>query len=363
MIENQQKTALFGIMDWGLGHASRSIPVIRAFEDQGFKVIITSSGRALRLLEAEFPKHELLELPGYAPVYASSKHLSWKIAPQIPHFMQIIKREKQACESWVQKFKASVVFSDNRYGFRSEKVHSIFMTHQLNIPLPPEAKLFRPVVDFLNHRYINKFNTCWVPDYADQRSFAGAMSQSTQKNLRYIGWISRFSRSVETDHKPKERDIIAVLSGPEPQRSLFERMLIEQLKSSDLRALIVGGKTEKTGSAQINDRIEHCAYLRADELEAQMLSSKLVICRSGYSSLMDLAFLQLNAILVPTPGQTEQEKLAEELSKNNRFYSVSQDRFELNKAVKAASLMCGFDGTKPDLHDLQEAVAELSDQL
>ncbi len=297
-----KKRVLVAPLDWGLGHASRCVPLIRALRNAGHEVVIASHGGALALLRQEFPTLLALTLPAYAPRYSRSGRLFTALFFQLPKFLWIIHQEHRKVAHIVSDHRINVVFADNRYGCWSKQVPSVFITHQLSIILPRSLRWAERLVRFFNHRQVRHFTHCWVPDYPDQ-SLSGRLSDPHGLSVAFVGPLTRFSRAVLP--AVESLDIVALISGPEPQRSLFLTTVLGALRDARCRFRVVAGVPE--GEMATEEVLPH---LPSKDLQELILSSRMVICRSGYSSLMDLYELSKPMLLVPTPGQTEQIYLA-----------------------------------------------------
>lgn len=336
------KRVLVAPLDWGLGHATRCIPLIRYLLGKKVEVIMGADGRPFHLLSKEFPDMPLVKMPGYAIRYPDKGFMLLKIASQIPAIYERIKQEHKQLKGLIKSLKIDAVISDNRFGLWSEEVPCVFITHQLRVKSPiAESFLYN-----LNMRYISRFSECWIPDVAlPQNKLSGDMSSQVDlpAHAQYIGLLSRFTSTGSI--KDIKRKLLVILSGPEPQRTLFEKIIIEQLKQvKDISALVVQGITERLERKKIGEHVELVSYLKSDELLEAILSSEVVLSRSGYSTIMDLAVLGKKAIFVPTPGQTEQEYLANYLSQKKMVYAVSQSKLNLEKAYQEATTCKGFTG-------------------
>ncbi|MGZ4060924.1 MAG: glycosyltransferase [Bacteroidia bacterium] len=358
----KQKRILICPLDWGLGHAARCIPIIRLLLKKNAEVIVAADGRALELLKQEFPELEFISLKGYEVNYSANGSMVAKMVFSIPKIVRGIKKEHEALKKIIQKKKIDTVISDNRFGLWNKDVKSVFITHQLMIKTPFAEKLLHKK----NLNYINQFDECWIPDVEGIKNLSGDLSHKYElpKNAFYIGALSRFEKvfnqnfptSLEVTIKnvsdaPADRplemifeyDVMAIISGPEPQRSIFEKLVLEQLKQLKIKALIVSGKTESGQKEEIIDNIKIFSHLKSDEMQKAILSSKIIIARSGYSTIMDLANLEKKAVFIPTPGQTEQEYLAEELMKKKIAFSQTQKTFNLENALKESENYTGFE--------------------
>jgi len=353
------KRVLVAPLDWGLGHATRCIPVIRALLNRQAEVCIAGSGDSLKLLKVEFPSLKTFLLPGYQPRYPGrGVSMVVRMAFQLPHFLRVIRAEHSTMEEIVREQKIDIVISDNRYGCWSASVPSVFITHQSNILMPKRFGWLAPLVRRLNHRMMNRFSQCWIPDVTGEKSLAGELIgfDYTDKkfSVRHIGWLSRFEwrNGVE-----KKYDLLCVFSGPEPQRSLLEEIVVKQLEQlPEIKVMIVRGLPDNVSTLKVRPTVEVCNFLGSEELQLAIASAQVVLARSGFSTVMDLSVLGSKAIFIPTPGQTEQEYLAERIFEKNVAYFAEQRNFDLAQALKKSNLFTGFLHNKTDEDLLASAV-------
>jgi UDP-N-acetylglucosamine transferase subunit ALG13 len=308
----------------------------------------------LLFLQEHFPNLKHLVIPSSTIKYPKNRAMILKMLLSSPKLIWGIYKEHQLLKKIIKKHKIDIVISDNRYGLWSKKTHSIFITHQLWIKSPKKLRFAEPFINKINHWFINKYDECWVPDFEGENNLAGELSHPDKKpeNIKYIGILSRFKsgmKDLSSLDKPErfyeKFDILAVLSGPEPQRTLFENILIKQISETDYKTLIVQGKPEAKSKASFKN-IQFKNHLNSVQLIRLIIETNITVCRSGYSSLMDLIVLNKNAILVPTPGQTEQEYLAASLSDKNWFCTFSQNEFQLEKAIeqlRKTKICCKFE--------------------
>jgi UDP-N-acetylglucosamine transferase subunit ALG13 len=323
-------------MDWGLGHATRCIPLIRYLLQQGCDVWLAGEGNIAALLRTEFPALPLLALPGYNIHYGRSKwDLLGKMALQIPKILSRIEQENEWLQGAVAEHGFDGVISDNRFGLYHEASYSVFMTHQLLIKAP-FGSFGEGMMQRLNYDLIEQFDECWVPDTPGQPSLAGMLSHPEKLPTlptTYIGPLSRFHRSA-TEVSPKH--LLVVLSGPEPQRTILEELLLEQLKAYEGPVLVVRALPGGSEESVVTDNLTIVNHLDANALEKAMQEASLVISRCGYSTVMDLVALGKRSILIPTPGQTEQEYLAAHLMEQGLALCAAQDEFELLPLLQLA---------------------------
>ncbi|HXB12299.1 MAG TPA: glycosyltransferase [Bacteroidia bacterium] len=326
-------------LDWGLGHATRCIPIIKHLLDSNIEVVLAADGYGLVILREEFPSLDFVELKGYRVWYSSFLPAGAAIALQVPKINRAIAREHRELESIISTKNINAVISDNRYGLYTDKVPCIIITHQLNIQSPFAKGSLRAKV--MSH--VQKFNACWIPDYEEGDDLSGSLSHPLPNglNAHYMGILSRFESRA--DRKEMKYDLLVLLSGPEPQRTILEKKVIKQVKEiGNLRVLVVQGKPGAT-AVNVNDRIQVVPYLNKNELLENIVSSKAILARPGYTTLMDLAVIGgKRAIFIPTPGQTEQEYLAMYLESEEIAVSFSQSKFSLKEAWRKVFATKGF---------------------
>jgi uncharacterized protein (TIGR00661 family) len=323
-------------LNWGLGHASRCIPIIKSLLAHESGVIIACGDSQKLMLQAEFPSLRFIDLPGYDLKYGQTKGLTLlKIIFQIPKILIRIKKENRWLKVFLAKEKPDAVISDNRYGLFSSEIFSVFITHQLHIKVPFGKKI-ENIIQQINYQYINKFSECWVPDFENDPSLAGDLSHPKKRTLthtRYIGCLSRFKK---IDTKVIENSLLIILSGPEPQRTILEKILLNQLQSYQGKVNIVRGVPGKKEKPGVCSNITVYNHLPSAQLNKIICESEFVICRSGYSSIMDIVKLEKKSIVIPTAGQTEQEYLADFLFRKKIVFSADQKDFLLKDVLNNA---------------------------
>ncbi|MBL7851948.1 MAG: hypothetical protein JNN04_13685 [Cyclobacteriaceae bacterium] len=347
------KRVLVCVLDWGLGHATRSVPVIRELQRQGADVVLASSGAAGKLLRQEFPQLNYHELPGYGPTYQRNGSIIGAMAAQLFKFARTIRMEHLEVETLVRNLRVDRVISDNRYGCYSTRVPSVLITHQYHIQLAPRwSGLAFFVNRWLEFRY-RKFRDVWNPD--QRGSGLTEPFVPPRAKVDYVGWLSRFGHeSPDTNGYP----IVAVVSGPEPQRKIFADQLRQELIASGRRALLVTGQPGEEQRHQ-EGNLKICSHLPAKEMERALRGAGLIIARSGYSTLMDLIALGRNAVLVPTPQQPEQEFLARRLQEMQVAFCPDQQNFVLETAMKEAGAFRGLSHFTKEDGLLEAAIRKL----
>lgn len=326
------KTILVAPLNWGLGHATRCIPIIKALQENNFIPIIASDGIALALLRKEFPYVQTLELPSYHIEYAKNgKNFKWKLIKNLPKMITAIRDEKRMVKSWIKKHGIDGIISDNRLGVFSKKIPSVFMTHQLNV-MTGNTTWF---TSKCHQHVIKKYDECWVPDSDEKINLTGELGhlKTNELNIKYIGPLSRM-RKKET---PKVYDLMIILSGPEPQRTFLEEKLQKEIANYEGKVVFVKGVVEKNQTKLESGNVTHYNFMNSKQLEQTFNESDLVLCRSGYTTVMDLAKLGKKAFFIPTPGQYEQEYLAIKLQDENLVPYAMQDDFTIEDLSRVKS--------------------------
>lgn len=327
-----KKRILVAPLNWGLGHSTRCIPIIRALLDHNFVPVIASDGAALDLLHKEFPNLSSIELPAYNVTYAkNSKLFKLKLLKDSPKILNAIKEEKNAIARILELNDIAGIISDNRLGARSKKVPCVFITHQLNVLSGSTSWLSTKV----HQKFIKKFNTCWVPDVVGEMNLSGKLGHAKSFDIptKYIGPLSRFT----SNDSGIKNNLIVLISGPEPQRTLFEEMLLSELKNYPGKVIFIKGIMEKEQIIESTGNMMIYNFMTTELLEKTINESALIISRSGYTTIMDLAKLNKKAFFIPTPGQFEQEYLAERLTEMRLVPSCKQGEFTLKKLKEVSS--------------------------
>ncbi|MCU7550726.1 glycosyl transferase family 28 [Chitinophagaceae bacterium LB-8] len=351
-------------LDWGLGHATRCIPLIDRLLKDGHEVYLAGDGRIKTLLLQEFPNLHFLSLKGYDVYYARTKKgLLFTMLQQVPKILKAIRYEHHWLDDAMKKYHFDMVISDNRYGLYHPDAYSIFITHQLLIRAP--YRWMEQMLQRINYRLINKFDECWVPDQEQPPYLAGELAHPSllpRIRVKYIGPLSRFhhDNSIEAG-----QHLLILLSGPEPQRSILEQNILSQLEGIVGNVLMVRGVP---GEDRIPVAAPHVViknHLPADQMKDALLQASMVISRCGYSTVMDLMAVRKKSILIPTPGQTEQEYLARHLMEQHLALCIPQDTFNLQAALSLASSFpyqtCVFDWDQDKFENIIGDMGRIND--
>lgn len=353
MTENP-KHILVAILDWGLGHATRCVPLIETLRSKGHRVSIAGSGRSLELLRKEFPGIEFHQLTPYGVTYSKRSSLLLAVLWHAPRLVNVMIKEHHELKKIIKQHQVNGVISDNRYGCWSADVPSVIITHQLTLLVP--GGLFWPG-KWLNkylHRKISRFDACWVPDFPGD-NLTGKLSQHPSSKVRFIGMLSRCKPLPDVRVIPDR--IVCLVSGPEPQRTVFEELMITELKKTRHEAVLVRGLPEPDQREATEESITRINHLPSREMNTLIQSADIIVCRSGYSTLMDLHALgKKKVIVIPTPGQTEQEYLAARLEEKNIAVVQEQGKINLVLAIEAVKTCLGFETITPPPNLLSQEI-------
>ncbi|MEO1714119.1 MAG: glycosyltransferase [Bacteroidota bacterium] len=328
MVE-QKPAVLIAALHWGLGHATRCVPIIKAFQKQACRVFIASDGAAGILLRQQFPELPYLELPAYNIHYAG-ENLTWSLLKQSPRVWRAIQQEQKVLTEWMVKYQFQLIVSDNRYGCHHPDAFNVFLGHQLAIQATTPLSTW--VANQVQGRLLKPFSEAWVPDFRGEKNLSGALGHPTRSpisNTHYLGGLSRFAKASVKE----EKGIVALVSGPEPERSQFAKSLLEQLEKLPLPSTLILGTPQQSTTLE-SKTVRIIPFLDGTDLQETLASAQYIICRSGYSSLMDLQRLGKKALLIPTPGQPEQEYLAQRMEALGWLPFQEQRKLQLETGLK-----------------------------
>ncbi len=324
-------------LDWGLGHATRCIPIITELLSKDSEVWLAGEGAQKKLLQSEFPDLPFIDLDGYRVRYArSAAGLLLSIFRQSHKILAAIRKENSWLKKIVSEHSFDAIISDNRYGLNHPTIPTIFITHQLRIK-SPFGKWTEKLLQKKNYQHINRFSECWVPDFQGQDNLAGALSHPEvlpQIHVYYLGILSR----LDNNHSAAEKKdhLLVILSGPEPQRTILEEKIIQEVIHYQGTATIVRGLPGMSKIIPSTGMIRFYNHLDTEGLNKEVEMAEYVISRSGYSTIMDMVKMQKKTILIPTPGQSEQEYLADHLLRKQIAFCISQKEFSLRTALQKA---------------------------
>jgi len=339
-----RKTVLITPLNWGLGHATRMVPVIEHLVQRNARVLVAADKRPLEFLKLRFPHIEFIRFPGYEPRYPNNSMIAIHIALSLPLMWQHSRKAHRLLQEIVAEYKVDIVISDNRFECYSAHTYNVFISHQLQIQTKGWQHIFKPFINKLNYSYIKRYDELWIPDVKDaEKNLSGKLSHVSKfpvSNYHFIGPLSRFESNygkIQHDNI----DLLVILSGPEPQRSILADLITKQVYKSQLKTTIIQGKPEENKTT----REENITFIsHADDTHMAMLiqSAEMIISRPGYTTIMDLCMFGKKAIFIPTPGQTEQAYLAKKMTLEGYCFYENQQSFDLERSYSAAEKFPGL---------------------
>ena len=349
---------IYGVCSWGLGHATRSLPVIKKLIDEDNELSIISNGRSLELLKKELGNNiEYIDMPDYPMLLSeNSRQFMAKSVIYWPVFIRKMQKGLHQLTKMLEHKPCDRIISDARYDIYSKKIPSFFISHQIRIMNPLRIRMFETGSEIYNLFFFKRFRRVIVPDYKED-NISGDLSHNLKKldenKIDYIGVLSDFQKK----NTKKDIDYLISISGPEPQRTMLEKKLLSQVDQLEGNIVITLGKTEQKDKLK-KENIKTYSFLPKEQREDFLNRSKLVISRSGYSTILDLAVIRTKALMTPTPGQIEQEYLAKYHNKKGTFYSVNQNDIDLIRDVKKAKQTTGIT-RKCDVEKSVEKILEI----
>ncbi len=351
-------------LDWGLGHATRCIPLIDALLARGAEVVLASSGQALELLSGHYPALEALELPAYNLRYSAKNSQSGAMLRQLLPIYRSIRSEHRWLRAYLQRHPLDALIADHRLGLWHPELHSILMAHQLAIQPPPGMAWLRPLLFQGQWHFVRRFDEIWVPDAPGKNELVGGLVPEKIRKLtklRFMGPLSHLKGQAA--NLAEKIPLLVILSGLEPQRTLLEEKIRKQLRRLSQEAILVQGLPGKIRRQQ-KGTLTTISFLGSAELASLCRQAEVIVSRSGYSSLMDYAALgKQKLILIPTPGQTEQVYLAQRLAARKIALVQQQEQLDLQAALEQIDSFSGFP-LKEDLSFLlNEGLNALFDRI
>jgi uncharacterized protein (TIGR00661 family) len=331
-----KKKILFSSLNWGLGHATRSIPLLIELSEQGFEIVIAGDGLSFELLKKEFPSWKHIPLSPLKLKYSKRNSQILAVLFFLPKIIVSFLRDHKQLQQIIDTEKIDIVISDNRFGFFTKKCTCVYITHQLTIRLPQKLNRFEFILRKLHQKIISKYTYCWIPDEKDPPNLTGNLShnQHLPENAQFIGILSRFKQKDVSVTIPTFRYLF-LLSGLEPQRTLLEQKIITGWKelnhSPHYKGVLIRGVGENAPLLTPIHNLLIINQLTGEKLEHFLNDSDIIICRSGYTSIMEMTAMGKKSILIPTPGQPEQEYLGNYVSLFPNFYCVKQEDFSIEK--------------------------------
>ena len=333
-------------LSWGLGHATRDIPIIRELKDRGHEVTIATSRGAYELLKKECPDCGFIYFEDYPAPYSSTKYFLPKFFANIPVLVKALSDEKKRTDYLLSKNKYDAVISDNRLGVYSKEIPSFFISHQLRFSVPYYIKPAESASQYVNEYFHKKFDRVIVPSNSPDENgncLSGKLCKSTRKTTNMKAYYAGILSSVQKMDVPEDLDFLLIISGPEPQRTKLEEIILMQVQELPGEKMVILGRPHDNFEKKPDRWTTIKSYVPEEEKIVLMNRAKFIISRSGYTTMMDVAELgKKRGVFIPTPGQTEQEYLSQYYEEQGWFYSKSQYKLDILKDVEKAKEYSGF---------------------
>ena len=297
---------------------------ISQFIQEGNTVEIACSENQESFFKTKFPSLIIhVTLPNNHIQIESGKGLFFKLGLRVFEFRANWKKEKNWLSKHLESNTYDLIYSDNRYGFYHPNVHSVLLTHQLTLPGP---KLLLLLPQMVLNKNLNRFNEIEIPDFNEEPKLSGNLSRTTSRvTATFIGPLSQIKKNQSSTKK----QLLLILSGPEPQRSRFAKDIVEETLQLGF-PIVVAGESKSIPKSEL---VKELGYCNSAELKKLMNESSHIVCRSGYSTLMELATIGKKALLIPTSGQFEQECLAKYWEEQFNFPTANENEISTKDFV------------------------------
>jgi len=362
--DSQKKKVFIAPLNWGLGHATRLLPLIKFLLAKDYEVYIGASGRSKEVLRQEVKQCKFFDFPEYPIKYPQSRFFVTRFMLIIfPKMLLAMRNEQKKLRILHKKYQFDLIISDNRFSLALGGVRSLLISHQLRYKLPWPIQKMEWLPEYFNYSHFKKYDRIIVPDIEKNKTLTGELSH----NMRYLPENKLYYLGIMTTLKQKIREVgesidyFVIISGPEPQRTKFEKIILTQVRKLKGRVVIALGKPEKDYKIRMGSSVIY-TYLNRDKISDYLRRAKFIISRPGYTTVMEMIESGKRGLFIPTPGQIEQVYLAKYFMENNWCYSISQYDLDLSTAVKIAKTYPGFPGifsqTRENLDKLFREVIE-----
>lgn len=359
----ESKNILICPLEWGLGHAARMIPLARMLREMNNNVLIGSGEKHLALFRAELPGLTYINFSGFRPVYSRYFPQYLVLLLETPLLLYHIIHEHLRLKSIIRENAIDIVISDNRFGLWNNNVTTVYVTHMPRIPLPKPLRFLERIGVRLHRAVMKRYSFCFIPDLPGELNVSGRLSHGINlpDNARFTGILSRFTFFKEPipGNPINFQHNTVILSGPEPQREMLKQKLTSLLKEQEPPTVMLGGRPDKPNEIVKSGNIIYYNHLASQEMREMLTGSNYIISRSGYTTIMDLISINKHALLIPTPGQTEQEYLANYLTEKGWFSTVSQGEIKRGMTMPSKEVQWTKEIIERSLVLLTEALNEL----
>jgi UDP-N-acetylglucosamine transferase subunit ALG13 len=342
------------------------IPVARMLQEMNNNIFIASGEEHLALYRTEMPGLTYINFPGFRPGYSRFLPQYLALLFKTPLLLYHIILEHARLKKIIRDYDIDIVISDNRFGLWNRKITTVYVTHMPLIPFPEPLRFMEFTGKLLHRAVITKYSRCFIPDLPGEVNVSGRLSHGIRlpDNVRFIGILSRFNSSDE--HRERKlfdfRHNTIILSGPEPQRAMLRQKLVNILENIEPPVVILEGRPDEMQNFSRSGNVLSYNHLPAAEMKEMVTGSESIISRSGYTTIMELISLNCSALLIPTPGQTEQEYLAGYLAEKGWFHTISQNEIKEGITMYSKEAKWGSDIISQSRILLAEALKELLEE-
>jgi hypothetical protein len=363
---NKKKNILICPLEWGFGHAGRMIALASRLREMNYNILFGAGEKHLTFIRNEMPGLTYINFPGFRPGYSRFLPQYIILLLEIPLLLFHIIREHIRLGRIIPEHSVDIVISDNRFGLWNKSIKTIYVTHQPLIPLPKPFSFLEFIGVLLHRLVIIKYSLCFIPDLPGDLNLSGRLSHCVKlpQNVRFVGILSRFSGTSPSRDESHDGTghYTVILSGPEPQRGILEKKLTHILKDKKHPSIFLLGNPDKPDSMIRSGNIICYNHLPGPAMKEVIAGSEAIVTRSGYTTIMELVSLNCSALLIPTPGQTEQEYLARYLSEKGWFTTVSQKKIDMDTPFPSANLKWNHEIDAQSRMLLDNALMEMSEE-
>ena len=352
-------------LEWGLGHTGRMIPLVKRLQERQNNIFIGAGKEHQSLFRNELQGLTYIDFQGFKPGYSRFLPQYLALLLKTPLLFYHMLTEHIRLKHIIHDNEIDIVISDNRFGLWNKKIKSVYVTHLAVIPLPEKLKCLEWIGVRFHRFFISKYSFCFIPDLPGELNVSGRLTHEVRltENIRFIGILSRFENKLSSrENKAGFKHNTLILSGPEPQRGIFRQKIVEILRHSGIPIVILEGKPGNSTEVTTSGNIISYNHLPSNEMQNIISESESIITRSGYTSIMELISLNCSALIVPTPGQTEQEYLAGYLSAKGWFATVSQKKLKVGLTLPEKKALWTGEIIDESRKLLEKALDELLNQ-
>jgi len=342
---------LFAVHDWGLGHATRSLVLIRALVQRGDAVtILMAESPGLALLRAElgdaceFYPYEDIPKPfsRYPAVFY------FRMSCSVPQIWLRFTLEQRLTERLVRERRLDAVVSDSRLGVWSREAPSYCVFHSLRQIIPGRPRQLERIVERAQRYALRGYRAILVPDVEGDDALAGDLAHDLDVDWRgklvYIGPLSE----LQPNGAAEDIDYFFSISGVEPHHTMLAERVLAALPALRGRSVVALGRPGSAADVRTVGNATIHGYLDRRAQGEMLARARVIVGRSGYTTLMEAAGFGKRALFVPTPGQSAQEYLAKFHCERGRVFSTVQSALDIACDLARAEAASGLPRLRTD---------------